>query len=128
MGFQLVPWWPALEQQLGKQVAGVMALGGGVDWNFGRKRGLGIRGAGLCSSRTSVGNAETETRPVNWLAGWGCSQTPSDQGNGVRQLLTDGSSTLPTLSRHAVPRVCSQDQTQVSASIDGALARFHPAG
>ena len=42
MGFQLVPWRPALEQQLGKQVAGVMSPGGGVDWNFGRKRGLGI--------------------------------------------------------------------------------------
>ena len=42
MGFQLVPWRPALEQQLGKQVAGVMVPGGGVDWNFGRKRGLGI--------------------------------------------------------------------------------------
>ncbi len=42
MGFQLVPWRPALEQQLGKQVAGVMSPGGGVDWNFGRKRGLGL--------------------------------------------------------------------------------------
>ena len=42
MGFQLVPWRPALEQQLGKQVAGVMSPGGGVGWNFGRKRGLGI--------------------------------------------------------------------------------------
>jgi type IV secretory pathway VirD2 relaxase len=42
MGFQLVPWRPALEQQLGKQVSGVMAPGGGVDWNFGRKRGLGL--------------------------------------------------------------------------------------
>ena len=42
MGFQLVPWRPALEQQLGKQVAGVMAPGGGVEWNFGRKRGLGL--------------------------------------------------------------------------------------
>jgi len=40
MGFQLVPWWLPLEQQLGKQVAGVMSPGGGVDWNFGRKRGL----------------------------------------------------------------------------------------
>ena len=42
MGFQLVPWRPALEQQLGKQVAGVMARGGGVDWSFGRNRGLAI--------------------------------------------------------------------------------------
>ncbi len=42
MGFQLVTWRPALEQQLGKQVAGVMAPGGGVEWNFARKRGLGI--------------------------------------------------------------------------------------
>ena len=42
MGFQLVPWRPALEQQLGKQVAGVRAPGGGVDWSLGRKRGLGL--------------------------------------------------------------------------------------
>jgi type IV secretory pathway VirD2 relaxase len=42
MGFQLVPWRPALEQQLGKRVAGVMSPGGGVDWNFGRTRGLSI--------------------------------------------------------------------------------------
>lgn len=42
MGFQLVPWRPALEQQLGKQVSGVMAPGGGVEWSFGRKRGIGI--------------------------------------------------------------------------------------
>lgn len=42
MGFQLVPWRPALEQQLGKQISGIMAPGRGVDWNFGRKRGIGI--------------------------------------------------------------------------------------
>jgi len=42
MGFQLVPWRPSLEQHLGKQVGGVMAPGGGVHWNFGRKRGLGL--------------------------------------------------------------------------------------
>ena len=42
MGFQLVPWRPALEQQLGRQVSGAMAPGGNVNWNFGRKRGIGI--------------------------------------------------------------------------------------
>ena len=42
LGFQLVPWRPALEQQLGKQVSGVVSPGGAVDWRFGRKRGLGI--------------------------------------------------------------------------------------
>ena len=42
LGFQLVPWRPALEQQLGRQVAGVMSHAGGVDWSFGRKRVLGI--------------------------------------------------------------------------------------
>jgi type IV secretory pathway VirD2 relaxase len=40
LGFQLVPWRPALEQQLGRQVAGIMLSNGGVDWGFGRKRGL----------------------------------------------------------------------------------------
>ena len=42
VGFQLVPWRPALEQQLGKQVGGVVPPGGGVEWNFGHKRGLGV--------------------------------------------------------------------------------------
>jgi type IV secretory pathway VirD2 relaxase len=42
MGFQLVPWRPALEQQLSKQVGGVMAPGGSVEWSFRRKRGLGL--------------------------------------------------------------------------------------
>jgi len=42
LGFQLVPWRPALEQRFGQQVSGTLTPGGGVDWNFGRKRGLGI--------------------------------------------------------------------------------------
>ena len=42
LGFQLVPWRPALEQQLGRQVTGVMMPGGRVDWDFGRTRGLGL--------------------------------------------------------------------------------------
>jgi type IV secretory pathway VirD2 relaxase len=42
LGFQLVPWRPALEQKLGQQVSGTMMPGGGVDWSFGRKRGLGL--------------------------------------------------------------------------------------
>lgn len=42
LGFQLVPWRPALEQHLGRQVGGVMMPGGRVDWTFGRDRGLGI--------------------------------------------------------------------------------------
>jgi len=42
LGFQLVPWRPALEQQLGRQVSGVMAPGGGVEWELGRRRGLGL--------------------------------------------------------------------------------------
>jgi hypothetical protein len=42
LGFQLVPWRPALEQHLGRQITGVMTPGGGVDWSLGRGRGLGI--------------------------------------------------------------------------------------
>jgi type IV secretory pathway VirD2 relaxase len=42
LGFQLVPWRPALEQKLGQHVAGTITPGGAVDWSFGRKRGLGI--------------------------------------------------------------------------------------
>jgi type IV secretory pathway VirD2 relaxase len=42
LGFQLVPWRPALEQHLERQVSGIAARGGGVTWSFGRKIGLGI--------------------------------------------------------------------------------------
>jgi Protein of unknown function (DUF3363) len=42
LGFQLVPWRPALEQRLGQQVSGTLTPGGGIDWTFQRKRGLGL--------------------------------------------------------------------------------------
>lgn len=42
LGFQLVPWRPALERHLGSQVMGVMSRGGTVDWAFGRDRGLSM--------------------------------------------------------------------------------------
>jgi hypothetical protein len=41
-GFQLVPWSPSLEKQLGRHVSGVARDGGGVEWGFVRKRGLGL--------------------------------------------------------------------------------------
>lgn len=42
LGFQLVPWTPSLEKQLGRHVSGIMRGDGGIDWGFGRKRGLGL--------------------------------------------------------------------------------------
>jgi type IV secretory pathway VirD2 relaxase len=42
LGFQLVRWRPALDQQLGRQVSGVMMSGGRVDWSLGWKRGLAL--------------------------------------------------------------------------------------
>ena len=42
LGFQLVPWSPSLEKQIGRHVSGVSRDDGGVDWDFGRKRGLGL--------------------------------------------------------------------------------------
>ena len=42
LGFQLVPWRPALDQHLGRQVSGVMLAGGRIDWSLGRKRGLAL--------------------------------------------------------------------------------------
>jgi type IV secretory pathway VirD2 relaxase len=42
MGFQFVPWRPALERHLGKQVNGSIAPGGAVTWEFARKRGIGL--------------------------------------------------------------------------------------
>jgi type IV secretory pathway VirD2 relaxase len=42
LGFALVPWTPALDQHIGRHVAGVAKEGGGIEWRFGRKRGLEI--------------------------------------------------------------------------------------
>ncbi|HLN24789.1 MAG TPA: DUF3363 domain-containing protein [Patescibacteria group bacterium] len=39
--FTLVPWRPAIEDRLGREVMGVVQ-GGGVSWQLGRKRGLGL--------------------------------------------------------------------------------------
>lgn len=42
LSFQLVPWSPSLETQRGRHVSGIARGNGGVDWSFGRKRGLGL--------------------------------------------------------------------------------------
>jgi len=42
LGFQLVPWRPALEKELDREVRGVMTPRGNVEWSFVRKRGLGL--------------------------------------------------------------------------------------
>ncbi|NIJ34068.1 type IV secretory pathway VirD2 relaxase [Sphingomonas oligoaromativorans] len=42
LGFQLVPWRPAIEGHLGRQINGVMTRGGSVDWTLGRGKSLGI--------------------------------------------------------------------------------------
>ena len=42
IGFQLVPWQPVLEKRIGQHITGIMRSAGGIEWGFGRKRGLGI--------------------------------------------------------------------------------------
>lgn len=42
LGFKLVPWTPSIEKHIGQHISGVTRSDGGVDWSFGRKRGLGL--------------------------------------------------------------------------------------
>jgi type IV secretory pathway VirD2 relaxase len=42
VGFALVPWTLTLERYRGRHVAGVAKESGGIEWSFGRKRGLEI--------------------------------------------------------------------------------------
>jgi hypothetical protein len=42
LGFALVPWTPALDRYLGRHVTGVAKESGGIEWSFGRNRGLEI--------------------------------------------------------------------------------------
>ena len=41
LGFSLVPWQPVLDRRIDQHISGVMRESG-VDWSFGRKRGLGL--------------------------------------------------------------------------------------
>jgi type IV secretory pathway VirD2 relaxase len=42
LGFSLVPWQPVLDKRIGQHISGIMRDGGGIEWGFGRKRGLGL--------------------------------------------------------------------------------------
>jgi hypothetical protein len=42
LGFQLVPWQPVLEKRIGQHLSGVRRDDGGIEWGFGRQRGLGL--------------------------------------------------------------------------------------
>src|SRR5271169_3763938 len=41
IGFQLVPWQPVLDKRIGQHITGFIRDAGGIEWSFGRKRGLG---------------------------------------------------------------------------------------
>jgi hypothetical protein len=42
IGFQVVPWQPLLDKRIGQHITGIMRSAGGIEWSFGRKRGLGL--------------------------------------------------------------------------------------
>jgi len=42
LGFQLVPWQPLLEKRIGQQITGLQRDDGGIEWTFGRDRGLSL--------------------------------------------------------------------------------------
>ena len=42
IGFQLVPWQPVLDKRIGQHITGTVRDAGGIEWSFGRKRGLGL--------------------------------------------------------------------------------------
>ena len=42
LGFQLVPWQPLLEKRIGQHISGLQRGDGGIEWTFGRNRGLSL--------------------------------------------------------------------------------------
>jgi type IV secretory pathway VirD2 relaxase len=42
LGFRLVPWQPILENRVGQFMTGIQRDYGGIDWQFGRKPGIGL--------------------------------------------------------------------------------------
>lgn len=41
LGFSLVPWQQLLDRRIGQHITGI-ARDDGIEWTFGRKRGLGL--------------------------------------------------------------------------------------
>jgi hypothetical protein len=41
LGFSLVPWWPVIESEIGRQVMGIMR-GGDIFWQISRALGMAI--------------------------------------------------------------------------------------
>jgi hypothetical protein len=41
LGFSLVPWRPVLDEEIGRQVMGVMR-GGDISWQLDRAMGIGL--------------------------------------------------------------------------------------
>jgi hypothetical protein len=41
LGFSLVPWQPVLDQRIGQHITGVVR-GAGIEWDLGRRLGLGL--------------------------------------------------------------------------------------
>lgn len=42
LSFRLVPWQPVLENRIGQFMTGIQRDGGRIDWEFGKRRGLGL--------------------------------------------------------------------------------------
>jgi type IV secretory pathway VirD2 relaxase len=40
LGFNLVPWTPSIERQIGRQVSGLVRPGGSIEWSSSRRRGI----------------------------------------------------------------------------------------
>jgi Protein of unknown function (DUF3363) len=38
----VVPWQPVLDKRIGQHITGTVRAAGGIEWSFGRKRGLGL--------------------------------------------------------------------------------------
>jgi type IV secretory pathway VirD2 relaxase len=42
LGFNLVPWTPSIERQIGREVSGLVRPGGSIEWSSSRRRGIEI--------------------------------------------------------------------------------------
>ncbi len=42
LGFSMVLWRPILAKRIGQHISGGVCDSGGIDWSFGRKRGLAL--------------------------------------------------------------------------------------
>jgi hypothetical protein len=125
IGFQLVPWQPVLDKRVGQHITGVVRNAGGIEWSFGRKRGLGYEGDLRPHLLVAMGAA-----PAPSGKGSRCLRSPAPPACGLDRLAPArqglAKQVRQEVSRRMQAFLRRKSMTRISDFSHGILGCFHP--